>query len=294
MVVHPEPEIRAFLKARRAALDPAELGLPEGLARRRVRGLRREEVARLAGISVDYYTRIEQGRAHAISEPVLSAIERALRLTSAEARYLRNVAGPRRQSHPRPVQRVRPEIRHLLDAMDATVPAFIQGRGLDVLAWNRLAARIGFDYDAIEPERRNAALLVFLHPSARALHPDWELIAESMVGNLRAEAGRSPEDPRLRCVIGELLDSSADFRRLWEAQSVQERCSGTKRVLHPEVGELVLCYESFRLPQEAGQTLCTYTAPRDSPTARKLRELAGEGEGEGEEERDRTPVAGRA
>ncbi|WP_030660396.1 helix-turn-helix transcriptional regulator [Streptomyces rimosus] len=275
MGVQTEPEIRAFLKARRAALDPAELGLPGGVTRRRVRGLRREEVAQLAGISVDYYTRIEQGRANAISEPVLDAIERALRLSDAEARYLRNVAGPRRAAPaPAPQRRVRPEIRHLLDALDETVPAYIQGPGMDILAWNRLAARLAFDYDAIEPARRNSALLIFLDPSARALHPDWEAIAESIVGNLRAEAGRSPESPRLCAVICELLDHSADFRRLWEAQSVQERCSGTKRVRHPEAGELVLFYESFRLPQDTEQALCTYTAPRDSPTDRKLRELA--------------------
>ncbi|RSO13471.1 transcriptional regulator [Streptomyces sp. WAC 06783] len=275
MGVHTEPEIRAFLKARRAALDPAELGLPDGITRRRVRGLRREEVAQLAGISVDYYTRIEQGRANAISEPVLDAIERALRLTAAEARYLRNIAGPRRPAPaPEPERHVRPEIRHLLDALDETVPAYIQGPGMDVLAWNRLAARLAFDYDTIEPARRNNALLIFLDPSARTLHLDWEEIAESVVGNLRAEAGRSPESPRLCAVICELLDHSADFRRLWEAQSVQERCSGTKRVRHPEAGELVLCYESFRLPQDSEQSLCTYTAPRDSPTERKLRELA--------------------
>ncbi|MEV5595852.1 helix-turn-helix transcriptional regulator [Streptomyces sp. NPDC052496] len=277
MGVHPESEIRAFLKARRAALDPRELGLPNGLARRRVRGLRREEVAQLAGISVDYYTRIEQGRANAVSEPVLDAIERALRLSDAEARYLRNLAVPPRRptTPPQPARRVRPEIRHLLDALGETVPAIIQGPGMDVLAWNRLAARITFDYDAIEPERRNSALLVFLDPASRALHPDWALIAENIVGNLRAEAGRSPENPRVCGVICELLDKSADFRRLWAAQSVQERCSGTQRVRHPEAGELVLSYETFRLPQESGQALCTYTAPRDSPTAGKLRELAG-------------------
>ncbi|MEC4015650.1 helix-turn-helix domain-containing protein [Streptomyces sp. H27-D2] len=306
-MVHAELEIKSFLKGRRAALDPAELGLPEGLIRRRVRGLRREEVAQLAGISVDYYTRIEQGRAPAISDSVLAAVGRALRLSPDEVNYLHNVSGRRRGAGTHsacgtgagaeadgaraadgtdgaggpgdicgrePVQRVRPEIRQVLDALDTTVPAFIYGRCLDILAWNTLAARVSFDLDAVPDRRRNSALLLFFDPAAKELHPDWERLAAETVANLRADAGRHADDPRTCEVVGELHDRSAEFRRLWQAQGVRERCNGIKRILHPVVGELVVSYETFRLPTDPDQVLCTYTAERGSATARALSRLA--------------------
>jgi transcriptional regulator with XRE-family HTH domain len=269
----PEPEIGSFLKARRAALAPAELGLPDGPSRRRVRGLRREEVAQLAGISVDYYTRIEQGRSHNISDSVLDAIARALRMTPAEHTYLRNITLPRRGGA-HGTQRVRPEIRQLLDAMDGTVPAMIYGRGMEILAWNRLAGRVSFDIDAVPEGERNGALLIFLHPAAKELYPDWEQGAQETVASLRAEVGRYPDDPGLRAVIAELQERSADFRRHWDAQAVQERLNGIKRIMNPLVGELVISYETFRLPGDPDQTLCTYTAEPGSPTAEALRELA--------------------
>ncbi|MEV5484879.1 MULTISPECIES: helix-turn-helix domain-containing protein [Streptomyces] len=279
-MLYAEIEIGSFLKARRAALDPAELGLPGGVSRRRVRGLRREEVAQLAGISVDYYTRIEQGRAHAISDSVLDAIARALRLSGGEVTYLRNIAVPRRPgavdcrpAASGPTQTVRPEIRQLLDAMETTVPAMVIGRGLDILAWNTLGGRFAFDLEALAPDRRNTALLVFLDPVARALHPDWEAKAVEVVGNLRADSGRHPDDPRICAVVNELLDHSADFRRLWETQAVYECLRGTKRLLHPHVGELLITFESFRLSTDPDQALVTYTAPRGSETERRLREL---------------------
>ncbi|MEV7468457.1 helix-turn-helix transcriptional regulator [Streptomyces kronopolitis] len=278
-MLYAEIEIGSFLKARRAALDPAELGLPGGVNRRRVRGLRREEVAQVAGISVDYYTRIEQGRAHAISDAVLDAIARALRLTGGEMTYLRNIAVPRRPGASDgagtvgPGQTVRPEIQQLLDAMDTTVPAMVVGRGLDILAWNALGGRFAFDLAALAPDRRNTALLVFLDPVARALHPDWEAKALEVVGNLRADSGRHPDDPRICAVVNELLDHSADFRRLWETQTVYECLRGTKRILHPHVGELLITFESFRLSTDPDQALVTYTAPRGSQTEQRLREL---------------------
>ncbi|REK86693.1 XRE family transcriptional regulator [Streptomyces inhibens] len=282
-MLHAEIEISSFLKARRAALDPADLGLPGGINRRRVRGLRREEVAQLAGISVDYYTRIEQGRAPAISDSVLDAIARALRLSDGEVTYLRNIAVPRRRAAadccgvPGSGQTVRPEIQQLLDAMESTVPALVIGRGLDILAWNTLGGRVAFDLEALAPDRRNTALLVFLDPVARALHPDWEGKAVEVVGNLRADSGRHPDDPRICEVVNELLARSTDFRRIWETQSVHECLRGTKRILHPHVGELQVTFESFRLSTDPDQALVTYTAPRGSETERRLRELARAG-----------------
>ncbi|MCR8574056.1 helix-turn-helix transcriptional regulator [Streptomyces sp. Isolate_219] len=277
-MLYAEIEISSFLKARRAALDPADLGLPGGVNRRRVRGLRREEVAQLAGISVDYYTRIEQGRAPAISDSVLDAIARALRLSGGEVTYLRNIAVPRRPgadraAGPTPGRTVPPEIQQVLDAMAATVPALVIGRGLDILAWNPLGARIAFDLEALAPDRRNTALLVFLDPAARALHPDWEAKAVEVVGNLRADSGRHPDDPRICEVVNELLAHSPDFRRIWETQSVHECLRGTKRIMHPRVGALDVTFESFRLSTDPDQALVTYTAPRGSETERRIREL---------------------
>jgi transcriptional regulator with XRE-family HTH domain len=277
---HVEDEITPFLKARRAALDPVALGLPNGVTRRRVNGLRREEVAQIAGISVDYYTRIEQGRAPAISGAVLDAIARALRLTPDEHAFLRNITTPGRRNAAgacaaaeRPV--VRPQIQELLDAMADSVPALVYGPGADILAWNRLATLMySLDFDAMTEHERNGARLVFLHPGARALYPDWEHVAEDTVSTLRADAGRFPEHGQAYRVMCELRDASPEFRRLWEAQDVLDRDHGVKRITHPELGELVLTYEAFTLPTDPQQRLCTYTAPKGSETEQKLRELA--------------------
>jgi transcriptional regulator with XRE-family HTH domain len=273
-----EDEVTPFLKARRAALDPAECGLPDGSTRRRVRGLRREEVAQLAGISVDYYTRIEQGRAPGISDAVLDAIARALRLTAHEHTFLRNITAPGRRgaagacaSVERP--EVRQQIQELLDAMEDTVPAMVYGPGTDILAWNRLAAvAYATDFDVLPEHERNAARMVFL--SSRATYPDWTIVAEEVVSALRADVGRFPETGRPYQVMCELRDVSEDFRRMWAAQDVRDRDHGVKRVMHPEVGELVLTFEAFDLPTDPHQRLCTYTAPKGSETERKLRELA--------------------
>ncbi|MEU0838125.1 helix-turn-helix transcriptional regulator [Streptomyces sp. NPDC005962] len=274
---HSEAEIKDFLKAHRAALDPAEVGLPEGVVRRRVRGLRREEVAQRAGISVDYYTRIEQGRAPAVSDSVVDGLARALRLTPSEHTYLRNITLPRRHGRvdtgPRP--RVRPEILRLLEAMDdGRVPAFVFGPGMDVLAWNRLGGRIGLDFGEMAEDERNGALLIFFDPRARELHPNWSEVADDTVASLRAEIGRTPGNARLCRVIHELRERSEEFRQRWEAQAVQERMRGTKRYQHPEVGELVVMYEALVLPADPGQTLCTYTVEKGSASEKALRALA--------------------
>ncbi|GII58818.1 transcriptional regulator [Planotetraspora thailandica] len=278
---HAADEITPFLKARRASLDATALGLPDGIARRRVRGLRREEVAQLAGISVDYYTRIEQGRAPAISDAVIDAIARALRLNRDERAFLRNITLPRRRAdgeichagaEPRPP--VRPQIRELLDAMGESVPAVVYGPGMDMLAWNRLGGRLAFDVESLPEEERNTARLVFLHPEARAVYPDWEDVAEGVVATLRSEIGQRVGQARVQRVVCDLKDGSEVFRRMWEAQTVRELNLGVKRIRNAEVGELVVTFESFPLPTDPGQRLCTYTAPSGSAAETKLRAFA--------------------
>ncbi|MFC6084831.1 helix-turn-helix transcriptional regulator [Sphaerisporangium aureirubrum] len=282
---HGTEEVTPFLKTRRAALDAAALGLPDGPARRRVRGLRREEVAQLAGISVDYYTRIEQGRAPSISDSVVDAVARALRLTPDEHAYLRNITLPHRYAETTcctadgPAARitrptVRPQILELLEAMDDTVPAVVFGPGLDILAWNRLAARISFDYDTLPERDLNSARLIFLHPDARTLYPDWPDVAAEAVATLRGEVGHYPDLFQVHSVICDLQEASPEFRALWDTQSVLEGNHGTKRIRNPEVGELVLTYESLSLSGDPGQRLCTDTAPRGSVTEERLRTLA--------------------
>jgi transcriptional regulator with XRE-family HTH domain len=265
-------ELGAFLKTRRAALDPDEMGVHPGLNQRRVAGLRREEIAQLAGISVDYYTRLEQGRAHNVSDAILDALARALRLQTDEETYLRNLAAPKRKraSKPKP-QRVRPELQLLLNSIQA--PAFVFGRYLDVLAWNDLGGAIAFDFAALTPDERNMPRMFFLSDSAREMHPEWEAVAKELVANLRAETGKYPDDPRLAQLIGELSMHSAEFRKLWAGHGVKEKAHGIKIMLNPIVGELRLRYETLRL-QEDDQGLVVYTADPGSDSERALQLLA--------------------
>ena len=262
-------ELGAFLKARRAALDPADLGLPPGITQRRVQGLRREELAQLSGISVDYYTRLEQGRAKNVSDAVLAALARALRLDAGEESYLRNLAAPKRRERNAP-QRVRPELRLLLDAIQA--PAFVFGRYLDVLAWNALGGAVSFDYGNLG--ERNIAKLFFLDERAKELHPEWDAVAREVVANLRAESGRHPGDPELARLIGELSLASAEFGKLWAEHTVREKAQGWKVMRNPVVGELRLRYETLRLPDDPGQGLVIYHAEPGSESERALGLLA--------------------
>ncbi|MEV0933247.1 helix-turn-helix transcriptional regulator [Streptomyces phaeochromogenes] len=282
MVTRPEPDISAFLKARRAALDPAELGLPAGINRRRVPGLRREEAAQLAGISVDYYTRIEQGRTPNISDSVLDAVARALRLTDSEYAYLRDLTLPGRRTPTTGTgttgttrsQQVRQGIRLLIDAME-DVPAYVCSAAMDVLAWNTLGGLITYDFAALEPPERNLARLYFLdEEQSRSLYPEWEPGGEYMAATLRADVGRHPDDPALGALIADLLEHSAQFRHCWDQQHVRGLCYGVKHITHPVAGELWLHYESLPLPSDPGQTLVTFTAEPGSPTEKALRLLA--------------------
>ncbi|MEW9527472.1 helix-turn-helix domain-containing protein [Microbispora sp. NPDC049125] len=268
-------ELTEFLRMRRARLQPEDVGLtPFGHERRRVPGLRREELAQLAGVSVDYYIRLEQGRTRNVSEEVLDAVAHALRLDDSEQMYLRGLARPaRRRRPPARQERVRPRLRRVLDMADG-IPAYIVGRRGDVLAWNRLAATVFVDFGALPPAERSWPRLIFFNPDIQALFEDWPARAREAVAYLRLQAGLYPDDHELAALVGELSMKSTDFRRWWADHHVRDRVSGRKTLRHPLVGDLVLDYESFRLPDDPDQLLVMYTVELDSASHTGLRLLA--------------------
>ncbi|MEU3723701.1 helix-turn-helix transcriptional regulator [Streptomyces sp. NPDC031705] len=268
-------ELGDFLRSCRARLRPADVGLPEHGRRRRVPGLRREELAQLAGVSVAYYTRLEQGHGQNVSAEVLDAIARALRLSGTESAHLNHLASPRtrRRSRPARPQQVRPELRTLLAAMEG-VPAYLVGRRQDVIGWNRLAAAVFGDFAALPAAERNLVRLVFLDPATAELYADWECRACEVVSNLRLYAGQNPEDERLSALVGELSVKNEEFRRLWAAHTVADKTHGVKRLRHPVVGELELAFETLTLPDDPAQFLVTYHAEPGSPSEDALRLLS--------------------
>jgi transcriptional regulator with XRE-family HTH domain len=266
-------ELGQFLQSRRARLRPDEVGLPS-FGRRRVPGLRRQELAQLAGVSVDYYVRLEQGRAGQPSAEVVEAIARALRLDDDELAHLHDLGRPtRRRRRPPKPERVRTEVQHLLDALDDRVPAMVVGRRMDVLSWNRLAAVLGVDWGSLPPEQRNAARYMFLDDGARELYPDWEQGAREAVAYLRFAAGRYPDDSELAALVGELSVKSADFRRWWARHDVRAKSNGRKRLQHPIVGPITLSYEALTLAGDPDQVLIIYTAAPGSESETALRLL---------------------
>lgn len=270
-----------FLRSRRAALQPGDLGLPGFGGRRRVPGLRREEVAQAAGVSTAYYTRLEQGNSDNVSTTVLDSIARALRLTDAQHSYLTQLAKPKPGKTgtvgTRP-QKLRPALQHLLDALDG-VPAYVMGPRADILGWNRLAAALFGNWGELPPQERNWARLIFLSATTRSLVVDWEAKATGMVSVLRLNASHWPDDPQLAALIGELSVKSEEFRRLWAAHEMKQKAHGTLRLDHPLVGELTLSYEILQLPGDAPQSVITYHAEPDSASADALRLLASWGAG---------------
>ncbi|MFF8402538.1 helix-turn-helix domain-containing protein [Streptomyces sp. NPDC014846] len=271
-------ELSEFLRSRRARLKPEDVGLPDFGRHRRVPGLRREELAQLAGVSVAYYTRLEQGNGRNVSAEVLDSIARALRLTDAEHAHLTHLAKPK--SHKKKPaarqQQVRAALCRLLDTMDG-VPAYIVGRRSEILAWNRTAAALFGDWAELPAAERNWARMVFLRPEYRELFVDWEQKAIDIVCGLRMNAGCHPDDPRLSALVGELSVKSEEFRLLWATHDVKEKSHGVKRLRHPLVGELSLHFESFRLPDDTDQSLVTYHAEPGSGSAESLRLLASWG-----------------
>jgi transcriptional regulator with XRE-family HTH domain len=269
-------ELGEYLKALRARTRPEDVGLPPAGANRRVPGLRREELAQLAGVSVDYYTRLEQGRHQHPSHSVVEAVATALRLDDAERAHLINLAGDRVPDRPRPgsrAQQVRPELLDLMDGLTGH-PAFIIGRRSDVLASNALARALIVDWYAMPARERNYVRWLILAPEPRSLYPDWATVAAEAVGTLRLDAGRYPDDPLTRQLVGELAMTSEDFRRWWADHRVVERSHGTKRMRHPVVGELEIHYEAMSLPGDPDQTLFVYTTRRGSPSHDAMRLLS--------------------
>ncbi|RJL35907.1 helix-turn-helix transcriptional regulator [Bailinhaonella thermotolerans] len=268
-------ELGDFLRAKRAALNPQDVGLPGGGRMRRVPGLRREEVALLADVGVDHYTRLEQGRAAGVSESVLAAIARALRLTDDEHLYLRALAKPparprsRTGSQPAGLPEVSVATRALLDGLTAT-PALVLGRRMDVLAWNPLAAALFLDFGGWPAGRRNLVRLVFLEPRIRDLFPRWEAVAADAVARLRLAAAAHPHDKRLSALIGELSVQDEDFRRWWSGHAVKATDRGRKTFDHPVTGPIELDWQALRLSAHQDQTLIVYTAPPGSSTAEAL------------------------
>ncbi|MFD4205350.1 helix-turn-helix transcriptional regulator [Micromonospora tulbaghiae] len=266
-------DLGRFLRRCRADLTPEAAGIAAATQGRRVRGLRREEVALLAGVSVDYYTRLEQGRHTSPSAAVVDALARVFQLDTAARAHLADLARPaRRGSQQMPAQRVRPAMHQLIASMTEH-PALILGRRTDVLASNALARALLTDWTLLPPRHRNYIRWVFLGPGARDAFPDWPTVAADVVGTLRLYAGRHPDDPRLGELVGELSIKSPEFRTWWNGRHVHERTHGTKRMNHPAVGPITLRYEALALPGDPDQTLFVYTTDPGSPSHDNLRLL---------------------
>ncbi len=270
-------EIREFLTSRRAKITPEQAGLPTFGETRRVPGLRREEVSVLAGVSVDYYTRLERGNTSGVSETVLEAIARALQLDDAERAHLFDLARaqqttsrPRRRSS---AQRVRPGLQRMLDAM-VGAPAYVRNGRMDILAANQLGFALYSEMFANPRRPVNSSRFAFLDPRATAFFIDWDRVADDAVAVLRGEAGRNPHDRDLSDLIGELSTQSEDFRVRWAKHNVRYHDTGVKRIHHPVVGDLELTYEALILRAESELTMFAYTAEPGSKSAESLDLLA--------------------
>ena len=270
-------EVREFLVSRRARITPQQAGLPAYGSNRRVTGLRREEAAMLAGVSIDYYTRLERGNLAGASESVLDALARALQLDEAERAHLFDLA---RTANATPVtrrrttsNRVRPGVQRVLDAMTGA-PAWIRNGRADILATNALGRALYapvFD-DPVRPA--NTARFTFLSPQGKEFYRDWDRTSRDMVAILRAAAGRDPYDKALSDLIGELSTRSEAFRTRWAAHDVRLHRTGVKHFRHPVVGRLDLTFDAMEIPTDPGITLTAYTAEPGTPSEENLKLLA--------------------
>ncbi|MBK3625429.1 helix-turn-helix transcriptional regulator [Streptomyces sp. MBT49] len=266
-------ELGEFLKARRAELIPSEVGLRGG-HRRRVKGLRREEVALLAAISTEYYTRIEQGRLQA-SAPLLDEIAQVLRLNDAQRTYLLHLAAKERvvPSIYRERQQVDPQLQRMLDDL-TTSPAFVIGRCTDILGWNRLAAALWTDFGRYPEADRVFVRLLFTEPWMRELYVDWEEVTRLAIAQLRMESARYPDDQPLTALVEELSARDAQFRQWWTEHDVALRGSGVKKLRHPVVGELTLDWNTLTCGTDPDQHIIVWNAAPGTPSHDGLRLLA--------------------
>lgn len=276
MSVDSRHEIREFLSSRRARITPAQAGLVAYGRNRRVPGLRREEVAMLAGVSIDYYTQLERGQARGVSAEVLMAIARALQLTEAERAHLFDLM-PTAGTSPLPgrpaTQWIRPSVQQVLDAMTEAA-AFVRNERLDILAANKLCCALYSQVLASPVQPANLARFIFLDGRDSGFYADWDGIARAAVGSLRADAGRHPSDRILTDLIDELSARSEEFREMWAAHDVTFYRTGVQPFRHPAVGEFPLNYTSLELPADPGQIMIVYTADPGSPAHQALRTLA--------------------
>jgi len=271
-------EVRDFLTTRRAKITPEQAGLP-AVGQRRVKGLRRSEVAALAGMSVEYYAKLERGSLAGVSAGVLDAIARALQLDDAERAHLVSLAHEANGSNAilRPSRRskqwtIRPSLQWSLDTI--TTPAILVNNRSDMLAANHLGRAMYSDAYADPTSLPNFARFTFLDSAAHRFYPDWNLAADMTVANLRTAAGKDPHDKGLHDLVGELSTRSDDFRRRWGSHNVRTHATGVKNFHHHVVGDLTLAWESLDLRAEPGLTLTIYTAEPNSPTAHALSLLA--------------------
>lgn len=273
-------EVREFLMSRRAKLTPEQAGMPAG-PNRRVAGLRRTEVAVLAGVSVEYYSKLERGAIAGASASVLEAISTALQLDDTERAHLFDLARTadgiptsgrprRRTSRQAPA---RPSLQWTLESITGGI-AFVRNQYQDLLATNALGRAFYSPLIGDGGRTPNLARFQFLDPASREFYPDWDLFAEMCVAIMRAEAGRNPHDRAMQDLVGELSTQSETFRRLWGAHDVRTHGTGTKRFTHPVVGELTLAYEELLLTAEPGLVMIVYTAEPGSPSAERLGLLA--------------------
>ena len=267
-------ELGEFLKARRAELNPAAVDLPDGGQPRRVAGLRREEVAMLAAISTDYYTRLEQGRMSA-SEPVLASLAQVFGLDHDQRAYLFGLAGKQDDHHPhrRARQQVEPQLQHMLDDL-AHTPAFVIGRYTDVLAWNPMGAALITDFGKIPEQERTFIRLLITDPAMRELYVDWEEVTRLAIAQLRMVSASSPGDERLAGLVQELAAQDAQFRRWWSEHDVATRGTGVKQLRHPVVGDLILTWNTLACALDPEQHIIVWTAEPGTPSHDGLRLLA--------------------
>ncbi|QEU92606.1 XRE family transcriptional regulator [Streptomyces kanamyceticus] len=273
-------ELGRYLRARRARVTPAEAGLPAGTGLRRTPGLRREELATLSGVSVDYYTRLERGRETNPSAAVIDALARALRLTGDAHDRLHDLAelasGRLTEPHPTTDQTVRASTLRMLEAL-SPLPAYVVSRHSYMLAANAPGRALMPGLWDWPPEQRNVTRYVFLHPVGRELYQPWEETVAQSVAHLRAVGGADTDSPELTVLVGELLLKSPDFARLWERYDVRERGGGSKSFAHPKVGAMTLTYEVMQLARTGGQRMVVYQAPEGTPDEAAMLRLSPQG-----------------